>query len=85
MTAFNVVRFRVKPGAEQAFLDAHRNARPDWPGGRRFTVVKAGEGADVRDRRMGQHGGAGRRAPRRRSPMWTVSGTRWKTLAAGLA
>ncbi len=44
MTAFNVVRFRVKPGAEQAFLDAHRNARPDWPGGRRFTVVKAGEG-----------------------------------------
>lgn len=44
MTAFNVVRFRVKPGAEQEFLEAHRRAQPKWAGGRRFTVVKAGEG-----------------------------------------
>ena len=26
MTAFNVVRFRVKPGREQDFVEAHRNA-----------------------------------------------------------
>jgi hypothetical protein len=26
MTAFNVVRFRVKPGREQEFLDAHKRA-----------------------------------------------------------
>ena len=25
MTAFNVVRFRVKPGRDQEFLDAHRS------------------------------------------------------------
>ena len=24
MTAFNAVRFRVKPGREQEFLDAHK-------------------------------------------------------------
>ena len=44
MTAFNVVRFRVKPGAEQAFLDAHAQANRDWPGSRRFSVVDAGQG-----------------------------------------
>jgi hypothetical protein len=27
MTAFNVVRFRVKPGREQEFLDAHRRRK----------------------------------------------------------
>ncbi len=31
MTAFNAVRFRVKPGREQEFLDAHENAEADWP------------------------------------------------------
>ena len=44
MTAHNVVRFRLKPGGEQEFLDAHRNAEASWPGARRFTVVKASEG-----------------------------------------
>ena len=43
MTAYNVVRFRLKPGGEQEFMDAHRNARTNWPGARRFTVVKASE------------------------------------------
>jgi quinol monooxygenase YgiN len=43
MTAFNVVRFRLKPGAEEAFLDAHRRVEARWPGLRRFTVVKAGD------------------------------------------
>jgi hypothetical protein len=27
MTAFNVVRFRVKPGREEDFLDAHRQRK----------------------------------------------------------
>ena len=31
MTAFNVVRFRVKPGREQEFLDAHRKVQADGP------------------------------------------------------
>lgn len=44
MTAFNVVRFRVKPGAEQDFVDAHRRIELTWPGARRFTVVKAADG-----------------------------------------
>ena len=43
MTAFNVVRFRVKPGREQAFEDAHRNAPRDFVGLKRFALVKTGE------------------------------------------
>jgi quinol monooxygenase YgiN len=45
MTAFNVVRFRVKPGREEAFIAAHRNARLDNAGFRRFVLVKTGERA----------------------------------------
>lgn len=45
MTAFNVVRFRVKPGREQDFLSAHRNAQRDFAGLKRFTMVKTGERA----------------------------------------
>ncbi|HVV63300.1 MAG TPA: antibiotic biosynthesis monooxygenase [Pseudolabrys sp.] len=43
MTAFNIVRFRVKPGHEQAFIDAHRAARPGFKGFRGGTLVKTGE------------------------------------------
>ena len=43
MTAFNVVRFRVKPGREQEFLDAHRNVEADWPGLRKVNMIKRGE------------------------------------------
>lgn len=43
MGAFNVVRFRVKPGQEQAFLDAHRRARPDFKGWRRGSIIKTGD------------------------------------------
>ena len=43
MTAFNVVRFRVKPGREQEFLDAHKKVNSDWPGIRRVNLVKTGE------------------------------------------
>lgn len=43
MTAFNVVRFRVKPGREQEFLDAHRKVDSDWPGLRRVNMVSTGD------------------------------------------
>jgi len=42
MAAFNAVRFRVKPGREQEFLDAHKNAG-DWPGLRHVNLIKTGE------------------------------------------
>ena len=32
MTAFNVVRFRVKPGHDEAFVEAHRRAKPGLKG-----------------------------------------------------
>src|SRR5438046_997679 len=45
MTAFNVVRFRVKPGQDEAFLAAHRDLGVDgFSGARRFSVIKTGEG-----------------------------------------
>ena len=44
MTAFNTVRFRVKPGREQEFLDAHSASARDWPGLRRVNLIKTGEG-----------------------------------------
>jgi hypothetical protein len=42
MTAFNTVRFRVKPGRDQEFLDAHRNIA--WPGLQRLNIIKSGDG-----------------------------------------
>ena len=43
MTAFNAVRFRVKPGRDQDFLDAHRSVRQDWPGLVHANIIKTGE------------------------------------------
>jgi quinol monooxygenase YgiN len=44
MTAFNTVRFRVKPGQEQAFVDIHRtNMNTSLPGLRKFSLIKTGE------------------------------------------
>lgn len=43
MTAFNVVRFRVKPGREEAFIEAHRRADPTFKGFVRGTLIKTGE------------------------------------------
>jgi quinol monooxygenase YgiN len=43
MTAFNVVRFRVKPGQEQEFLDAHKRVQPDWRGLKKVNIIKTGE------------------------------------------
>jgi hypothetical protein len=43
MTAFNVVRFRVKPGREQDFIEAHRNMGERPEGARRFVLVRTGD------------------------------------------
>jgi hypothetical protein len=43
MSVFNVVRFRVKPGQETRFLDAHRDGKADWPGLQRGVIIKTGD------------------------------------------
>ena len=43
MTAFNVVRFRVKPGREQEFLDAHKRVEASWSGLLHANMIKTGE------------------------------------------
>jgi quinol monooxygenase YgiN len=43
MTVFNAVRFRVKPGRDQEFLDAHKNVQADWPGLKHANLIKTGE------------------------------------------
>jgi hypothetical protein len=43
MTAFNAVRFRVKPGREQEFLDAHTKIAGDWAGLEHVNIIKTGE------------------------------------------
>src|SRR4051812_41012053 len=43
MSVFNVVRFRVKPGCEAEFLDAHRDGKADWPGLRAGRIIKTSE------------------------------------------
>jgi hypothetical protein len=43
MTAFNTVKFRVKPGREQDFLDAHKTVHQDWPGLLRAHIIKTGD------------------------------------------
>jgi len=45
MTAFNAVRFRVKPGRDQEFLDAHKKISANWPGLKRVNMIKAGAGS----------------------------------------
>ncbi len=43
MTAFNAVRFKVTPGREQDFLDAHEKVDRDWPGLRHVNMIHTGE------------------------------------------
>ena len=43
MTAFNAVRFRVKPGRDQDFLDAHKKVQANWPGLKHATMIKTGD------------------------------------------
>jgi hypothetical protein len=45
MTAFNVVRFRIKPGREQEFIEAHRRAKARFKGFLGGWLVKTGENA----------------------------------------
>ena len=45
MTAFNIVRFRVKPGREEAFIEAHRRVDAPMKGFLRGALVKTGERA----------------------------------------
>lgn len=44
MTAFNAVRFKVKEGREDEFLEAHRRVEADWPGLRHANIIDAGGG-----------------------------------------
>lgn len=44
MTAFNVVRFQVKPGQDQAFLKAHDDVDRNWPGLKHVNIIKTGDG-----------------------------------------
>jgi heme-degrading monooxygenase HmoA len=43
MTAYNVVRFRVKPGREEHFIAAHKDARTAFKGFRNGALIKTGE------------------------------------------
>lgn len=43
MAAFNVVRFRVKSGNEQRFIDAHRDMKPDLKGFLGASLIRTGD------------------------------------------
>jgi hypothetical protein len=43
MSAYNVVRFRTKPGEEEAFIDAHKRAKLNAKGFRGASLIKTGE------------------------------------------
>jgi quinol monooxygenase YgiN len=43
MTAFNAVRFKVKAGREQQFLDAHNKIADAWAGLSHANIIKTGE------------------------------------------
>ena len=43
MTAFNAVRFRVKPGRDQEFLDAHKTIAATWPDLVHANIIKTGD------------------------------------------
>jgi hypothetical protein len=46
MTAYNIVRMRVKPGREKDFLELNRKLdRKSMKGSRKFVVVKTGDRA----------------------------------------
>jgi len=43
VTAFNAVRFRVKPGRDQEFLDAHKTIGATWLGLLHASIIKTGD------------------------------------------
>lgn len=43
MHAFSIVRFRVKPGRKEEFIEAHKKAASGWPGLVHANLVQIGE------------------------------------------
>lgn len=43
MSVFNVVKFKVKPGQDAAFLAAHDGGRASWPGLTRGVMIRTGD------------------------------------------
>ncbi|WP_439393013.1 DUF718 domain-containing protein [Bradyrhizobium sp. PMVTL-01] len=43
MQVYNVVKFKIKPGEEAAFLNAHRDGKAKWPGLDEGVIIKTGE------------------------------------------
>ena len=43
MTAFNSVRFKVKAGRDEEFIEAHRSVDRDWPGLNHVNMIKTGD------------------------------------------
>ena len=43
MTAFNIVRFQVKPGHQEQFIAQHRGMNPGFKGFRGGSLVRTGE------------------------------------------
>jgi quinol monooxygenase YgiN len=43
MTAYNVVRFRTKPGRELAFIEAHKQAKLDVKGFQKAALIRTGD------------------------------------------
>ncbi|MDA9544371.1 hypothetical protein ACM43_07350 [Bradyrhizobium sp. CCBAU 45321] len=43
MQVYNVVKFKVKPGQEGAFLDAHRDGKAKWPGLEHGVIIRTGD------------------------------------------
>ena len=43
MTAFNVVRFRVRPGMEDAFVESHRLLQPAFEGFLGGNLIRTGD------------------------------------------
>ena len=43
MRAFNVVKFRVKPGREAEFIDAHQGLAAKWTGLMSMNMIKTGD------------------------------------------
>ena len=43
MAAFNVVRFKVKPGMEEEFVESHKRLRPEFEGFLGGSLIRTGE------------------------------------------
>jgi hypothetical protein len=43
VSAFNVVRFRVKHGHDEPFLAAHQHIGREWPGLKQASIIKTGD------------------------------------------